>query len=93
MNYTVQYNQSLQDIALQEYGSIAGVFALATDNNLSITDALVLGQVLQIDETKIIDKQTVDNYKNNKKILATAAPVVVLSPNGAFSTSFSQSYN
>lgn len=93
MNYTAQYNQSLQDIALQEYGDISGVFILATDNNLSITDALVLGQVLQIDETKIIDKQTVNNYKNNKKILATASVVAYVAPSGSFSTSFSQSYN
>ena len=46
MKVTVLQNQTLSDIALQVYGSLEGVFTLAADNDLSVTDELKAGQVL-----------------------------------------------
>ncbi|MBY0244932.1 MAG: hypothetical protein K2Q03_05705 [Sphingobacteriaceae bacterium] len=45
----VQYKQTLLDIALQEYGSIDGVYWLVEDNGLdSIIDNVAVGQLLII---------------------------------------------
>ena len=57
MDYIVKYGQNLMDIAIQEYGGIEGLLTLAIDNNLSITSEITLGQVLKINELKIINKK------------------------------------
>lgn len=36
MNVTVLPNQTLADIAIQEYGDLAGVFILARENDISL---------------------------------------------------------
>ncbi len=65
-NIIVLNGQSLFDIALQEYGSIEAVFQLADDNGITnITDSLIPGTELIIDENMIIDKNVVNYYKNN----------------------------
>jgi hypothetical protein len=47
--YTVQYGQTMLDIAVQEYGHVDGVFLLIKDNpNYSITDVPVPGEELLI---------------------------------------------
>lgn len=47
MKVIVQQRQSLSDIALQVYGDVSGVIAIARANGLSVTPDLVAGQVLQ----------------------------------------------
>ena len=51
----VKKDQSLFDIALQEYGHIEGVYFLVEDNSslIGITDTLHGGDELSIRETKI----------------------------------------
>lgn len=45
----VKHNQNLFDIALQEYGNVAGCFWLVEDNDLNgITDNLNIGQELVV---------------------------------------------
>ena len=56
MKVTVQRRQSLSDIALQVYGDVSGVVAIARANGLSVTSALVPGQLLQCPE------DVYDNY-------------------------------
>jgi hypothetical protein len=69
----VQSGQTLFDIALQEYGSIAGVFQLADDNGIdNITDELAVGSVLIVSDEFIVNKNIVDFYKNNRITSATA---------------------
>lgn len=46
MKVTVQWRQSLSDIALRVYGDVAGVVAIARANGLSVTSDLAPGQVL-----------------------------------------------
>ena len=46
MKVTVMQGQSLVDIAMQVYGSAEGVFTLAKENGLSVTDEVSPGQVL-----------------------------------------------
>lgn len=50
MNTVVQAGQTLLDIAIQEYGTIEAAFMLAKANDLSITDTLQAGQVIEIPE-------------------------------------------
>lgn len=61
---TVLNNQSLNDLAIQEYGSIDGVMQLAVANGLSITDALKPGQVLEVPDFDG-SADTVRYYKAN----------------------------
>ena len=54
----VRKNQSLFDIAIQEYGNIAGAFFVVEDNNLGgVTDNLQEGKALKIREVQGKDKR------------------------------------
>lgn len=59
MKVIVQQRQSLSDIALQVYGDVSGVIAIARANGLSVTPDLVTGQVLQCPDV------VYDNYLQN----------------------------
>lgn len=65
MQYTVVKGQTMIDVSIQLYGSVEEVFQLADDNNLSITDTLEQGRVLQINESRVI-KPNVVAFLNNK---------------------------
>jgi len=52
---TVQPGQTLADIAIQYLGSEEGVFALASINELGVTDVLTAGQQLELPE--VVDKR------------------------------------
>lgn len=74
MNITAADRQSLFDLSLQVCGSIEAVFELAKVNGMSITDALVPGQVVEYNADSIRDKQVVQHYANNHVIPSTALP-------------------
>lgn len=59
MKVIVQQRQSLSDIALQVYGDVSGVIAIARANGLSVTPDLVAGQELQCPDV------VYDNYLQN----------------------------
>lgn len=61
MKVTVLAGQTLTDIAMQVYGSAEGVFLLATENGLSVTEEIHPGQVLTYEPDKVIEKY-VSNY-------------------------------
>ena len=48
MEVKVLENQSLFDLAIQACGSIEAVFGIAGLNGLSITDALMIGSLLEL---------------------------------------------
>ncbi|MDU1893041.1 MAG: hypothetical protein E6767_20385 [Dysgonomonas sp.] len=54
-------SQSLFDIAVQSCGAVEAVLDLAVANNISITDALHPGQL--IDNTDIKDNRVFDYYR------------------------------
>ena len=56
MKVTVLSGQSLVDVAIQVYGSAQGVFVLAEENGLEVTDALEAGQVLEYRTDNIVSK-------------------------------------
>ena len=53
---TALNNQSLFDIAIQVYGSVAYVFELAVANGISITDELTAGQQIEVPEIEVESK-------------------------------------
>lgn len=69
---TVLHNQSLLDISIQVYGSIAQAFDLALANRLSITSVLEPGQVLETPELETENADIRDYYAANGIKPATA---------------------
>jgi hypothetical protein len=74
---TVLNNQSLFDIAIQEFGSAEAAFDIALANNLSVTDELSAGQVLKLGKTDFQNRQIADYYRNRGLKPATAAPAEI----------------
>ena len=58
-------NQSLFDIAIQEYGTVEAVFDLAMANGLGITDELNAGQELIVPESDFVVPEIVEYYRKN----------------------------
>jgi len=58
-------NQSLFDIAIQEYGTVEAVFDLAMANGLGITDELNAGQELVVPVSDFVVPEIVNYYKKN----------------------------
>ncbi len=60
----IQSGQTLFDISMRHYGSIEGVFQLASDNGItSITDLLPSGTELLIYLDKVINQELVNYYE------------------------------
>ena len=69
-----RYNQSLIDIALQEYGSLEGLVSLAHSNNIGITDLLTIGEELTTGEA--VNTEVVQFYKDLKYKVAVGAEMI-----------------
>lgn len=74
MKVTVLSGQSLADIAIQVYGSAEGVFSLARENGLEVTDELTPGQVLDCSPENVVSKSVADYYAVKGIYPATATP-------------------
>lgn len=72
MKVEAKQHQTLFDLTLRLYGSAEGVFALAKDNGLSITDCLSPGQVVQKTADLTVDSQVLKYYSWSKTEPATA---------------------
>jgi hypothetical protein len=74
MEIRILNNQSLFDIAIQTLGSAEAAFCIAAANNMSVTDDLQAGRILQIPQqaNDYVKKQTVEYYKINDIKPATA---------------------
>lgn len=70
MKIVVLNNQTLLDIAIQEYGTIEAVFELAMANGLGITDELTTGTKLKIIKAKE-ETEILGYYKQNTISLST----------------------
>jgi len=68
---TVQKQQNIIDLAIQEYGSIEGLIQLAKDNDLSLDEDMVAGAMLEVNESKINNQPLVDYFKQRDIIIAT----------------------
>lgn len=91
MKVRVLSNQTLTDIAIQVYGSAEGVFFLAQENGLSVTDDLTPGQLLVLSPNPLADKKIVQYYADNGICPATSAGEI--SDNGIFDKTFDSTFN
>ena len=67
---TVLPNQTLLDIAIQEYGTAEAVFLLAQENRISPTERLVVG--MELKRPDVILNKDMENYcKANRVSPAT----------------------
>lgn len=60
----VLHNQSFLDIAVQHTGSVINAFPIAVANNMSVSDELIPGTVLQVPESVEFDTEIKDYYKS-----------------------------
>ncbi|MGV0830335.1 hypothetical protein ACTS9C_16030 [Empedobacter brevis] len=65
MQIKILHNQTLLDIAIQQYGSATMAIDLAIENNLSLTDNNEVGTPL-ITETKDVETRLIAEYFQNK---------------------------
>ena len=64
-------NQSLLDLAIQGYGTIATMVQLAFDNGLSVTDELPPGFVLELPPYEGANAEIADFFKKKGIVPAT----------------------
>lgn len=67
----IQAEQTLLDIAIQEYGDMAGLFLLAAQNDISPTGVLDAGQILEVPDV-VINKEMQEYCQQNNVTPATA---------------------
>lgn len=65
MEVVVEQGQSLRDIALQNCGDISALIDLAWMNDLSITDDISAGTVLQLPE--VVNQDVVSYFKSKRE--------------------------
>lgn len=88
MKVTVLQGQSLVDIAMQVYGSAEGVFLLAKENGLSVTDEILPKQVLVYNPENIIEKSVTGHYNKNSVYPVTAFKLPELVFDDTFDNTF-----
>ena len=76
MKITVQQRQTLSDIAIQVYGDVRAVGILMVENNISPTDDVEPGTVLECPEADY------DNYLVLFVVKRGIHPATALDPNG-----------
>jgi hypothetical protein len=72
MQVTILNSQTLQDIAIQYCGTLEALFDIAFLNNISVTEELSPGQILNIPEVDYGFQEVVNYFLINKKQPATA---------------------
>lgn len=93
MTIVVKDGQTLLDLATQKYGSIEAVFELAKDNGFdNITDDIVAGHLLTIDERKVVKQSIVDYYVDRQIDIVTGSSILTISER-VFDESFDETFN
>lgn len=69
-------NQSLFDIAIQEYGTVEAAFDIAVFNEMDVTDNLVPGQILKLPNSEYERKEIVSYFRSRNLHPATGFPLL-----------------
>lgn len=72
MKIKIRSRQTLADLAIQLYGSIEGVFTLAQENDLEITDTLQPGSELEYDPAHTRQKWVASHFQTKEIYPSTA---------------------
>ncbi len=91
---TVLNGQTLEDIAIQAYGSIDGVGKIVQDNSgLSWDSELSTGQIIFIEKDYYINKDVFNYLKARDIKPATGSEYVLLIQTGDFNNDFNQDFS
>lgn len=69
---TIKHNQSLLDLSVQSFGTMEALMESAFLNNLSVTDELIEGEVLELPEFNKGQTEIIDYY-NKRQIKPVTA--------------------
>lgn len=72
MKITALHNQSLLDVAIRHCGTVEAVLDIAVLNNISITDDLILGQLIELPNKDYGSQEVINFFETNKIDPATA---------------------
>lgn len=90
-SYKVTDKQTFFDVAIQQCGNIETVFALALENNLSITDDLAAGQTISL---IAVNDSDIANYFGNRNIVpATGITTLTEEQARIFDETFDATFN
>lgn len=73
MQIKVLHNQTLLDISIYLFGSAVGAMSIAIANNISLTDDLEVGKILNIPENTDFGQQLIAEYFQNKGLKPATA--------------------
>ena len=86
----VQENQTIYDIALQEYGSVEGIFQIMEDNEVDLETNVTVDQEILIDQDQVIDQSVVDYYAKEGILVANGTVDEDFLNTSGFTTGFKQ---
>jgi hypothetical protein len=72
MQITALHNQSLLDVAIRHCGTVGAVADIAILNNISITDDLIPGQLIELPNKDYGNREVINYFSTNKIDPATA---------------------
>jgi len=73
MQIKVLHNQTLLDISIYLFGTAVGAMSLAIANDISLTDDLEVGTVLQVPENSDFGQRLIAEYFQNKSLKPATA--------------------
>lgn len=76
MSVKAENNQNIINICVQEFGGAASLFQFALQNNISPSQLLRQGQILQKDEDLITDKDVVMEFEDLNFIVVTGSETI-----------------
>lgn len=77
MTITILYNQTLLDISIYLFGTAVGAYSLAVANDISLTDDLEVGQILNVPKDSDFGYRLVAEYFQTKKINPATGVVTI----------------
>lgn len=84
---TIEHNQSLLDIAIQEYGDVQMAVELAVLNNMPLSGELAVGRDIVTTGLRVVSSSIVENFKRNGVIPATGVTIEIINNRPSYVTS------
>ena len=72
MTIKALHNQTLLDLAIQQYGSAEAVVSMAISNNISITEDIEVGNKISTEQENISNQPIAQYFQSNRLYPATA---------------------
>jgi len=73
MTIKILHNQSLLDVSIYLFGTAIGVMSLAIANDISLTDDLEVGTILNVPENTDFGQRLISEYFQNRNLKPATA--------------------